>query len=653
MKRFLSTCAVLMISSQFARAADVIPVFKPDEVREIAPGVFFRYSSASAVNKGASSGPNNVWIIFEDYVAVVGGTTELDAPKVMAAIRQTTDRPVRYVLNTGNQADQISGNGVFAREGASIVAQSRCAQRLWSNGGKGSRPAGRETTGRDGRAEARRKAPTVIFDEKLVLDDGHQRVELLHLGHGHTIGDAVAYLPKQRILCTGDACPNGPSGDLGDSDSAAWIRSLETMQELDVGTVCPARGTPAGKDVLEKQKRYLVELRRQVQQGIEGGKNAEDLVKSIDLPWCKQWTTQSSSAGHIRHVYAELTGRTLAWDLIRDFGVSEGPSPTKSDAGWTAPRRIVVPQGSPTQMKELQRIAPDVEFVSFKSDEEGARLAADADALLCVDLLTRDMVRNGKKLRWVQLSYAGVDKSLFPELVESSITLTNVKRLYAPEVAETGMALLLSLTRGTRRSVPFQAEGKWGTTEMSDLEELHGKTMLVIGMGGIGTQISRRAHGFGMRIVGVDPQDVVRPSFVYGVHKPEELLELLPRADVVLISCPLTAETRGMIGDKQLRAMKKTAWLINIARGGIVNTQDLVKALENKQIAGAGMDVTEPEPLPADHPLWRMPNVAITPHTGATSAEGIDRAWRLFKENVRRFVAGEPLMCVVDKNKGY
>jgi phosphoglycerate dehydrogenase-like enzyme/glyoxylase-like metal-dependent hydrolase (beta-lactamase superfamily II) len=651
MNRILWTFAMLLIASHSARGEEITSVFKSGEVREIAPGVFFRYASASAPNKAAS--PNNVWIVFEDYVAVVGGTTELDAPNVIAAIRQTTDRPVRYVLNTGNHADQISGNAVFVREGAGIVAQSRCAQRLRSSGPKDSRPSGRETTAQHKRAEARGKAPTVIFDEKLVLDDGHQRVELMHLGHGHTIGDAVAYLPKQKILCTGDACPNGPSGDLSDSDSAAWIHSLEAMQELHVGIVCPARGTPAGKDVLEKQKRYLVELRWQVQQGIDSGKTPEGLVKSIDLPWYRQWTTQSAAAGHIRHVYAELTGRTPAWDLIRDFGVSEGPSPTKSDPGWTAPRRIVVPEGPPARMNELKRIAPDVEFVSFKSDEEGARLAVDADALMCEDFLTRDMVKNGKKLRWIQLSYAGVDKSLFPELVDSSITLTNVKRLYAPEVADTGMALLLSLTRGTRRSVPFQAEGKWGTTEMSDLEELHGKTMLVIGVGGIGTQMSRRAHGFGMRIVGVDSQDVNRPGFVYGIHKLDELLELLSGADVVLVSCPLTPETRGMIGEKELGAMKKTAWLINIARGGIVKTEDLVKALENKQIAGAGLDVTEPEPLPADHPLWRMPNVAITPHTGATSPEGIDRAWRVFKENVRRFVAGEALLCVVDKKKGF
>lgn len=652
MNRFFWTLAALVTSSSLAGAADVTSDLKPNEVREIAPGVFFRYSSASGSIKAAASGPNNVWIIFDDYVAVVGGSTRLDAPNVIAAIRRTSDKPIRYVLNTCHHADQVSGNDLFAKEGASIVAQTRCARPLRNKRSHSPRANG-ETAGPNGSGESRGKEATVIFNEKLVLDDGNQRVELLHLGHGYTIGDAVAYLPRQKILCTGDACPNGLSGDASDSDTAAWIRTLEAMQELDIKIICPARGTPAGKDLLEKQRRYLVELRSQVQKGIDGGQNGADLAQEIDLPWYKEWTTQSPAEQHIRHVYDELTCRTLAWDLVRDFGVSEGPSPTKSDPGWTRPRRIVVPALSPARMDELKRIAPDVEFLPFQADEEGARLAADADALLCEDYLTRDMVRNGKKLRWIQVLYAGVDKAMFPELVDSSITLTNVKRLYAPEVADTGMALLLSLMRGTRRSVPFQADGKWGTAEMSDLQELRGKTLLVIGVGGIGTEVSRRAHGFGMRIVGVDPQDVDRPDFLLGVHKPEELLQLLPRADVVLVSCPLTAETRGMIGQTQLRAMKKTAYLVNIARGGIVKTEDLVEALKNKQIAGAGMDVTDPEPLPADHPLWRMPNVAITPHTGATSPEGIDRAWRVFKENLRRFVAGESLLCVVNKKKGY
>src|SRR5262249_49910698 len=164
---------------------------------------------------------------------------------------------------------------------------------------------------------------------------------------------AIVYLPEQKILCTGDSCPNGPTSDVSRSDSAAWIRSLENMQELDVDVVCPAVGQPAGKDVLKMQQRYLVELRDRVQQGIDAGKTAENIRKSLELPWYKEWTAQAPGTVHVRHVYDELTGRTPAWDLIRDFGISEGPSPTKADPGWTKPRRIVVPESSLARINEL------------------------------------------------------------------------------------------------------------------------------------------------------------------------------------------------------------------------------------------------------------------------------------------------------------
>jgi phosphoglycerate dehydrogenase-like enzyme len=184
-------------------------------------------------------------------------------------------------------------------------------------------------------------------------------------------------------------------------------------------------------------------------------------------------------------------------------------------------------------------------------------------------------------------------------------------------------------------------------------QELQGKTMLVVGLGGIGTQISRRAHAFGMRVLAIDPKDLERPDFVFSLDKPAKLMELLPMADVVVLACPLTPETRGLIGEAQFKVMKPTAYLINIARGGLVQTDALVKALKNKQLAGAGLDVTDPEPLPDEHPLWKMANVVISPHVGGQSDARADRQWRLWRENVRRFVAGEPLLCVVDKKKGY
>jgi phosphoglycerate dehydrogenase-like enzyme len=183
-------------------------------------------------------------------------------------------------------------------------------------------------------------------------------------------------------------------------------------------------------------------------------------------------------------------------------------------------------------------------------------------------------------------------------------------------------------------------------------EELHGKTMLVVGLGGIGTQVARRADAFGMRVMAIDPNEsLVRPSFVFSLDRPAKLMELLPKADVVVLACPLTAETRSMFGTEQFAAMKKSARFINVARGGLVKTDALIEALKTGGIAG--LDVTDPEPLPNDHVLWQLKNTIVTPHIGGQSPGARDRQWRLHRENVRRFVAGEPLLCVVNKEKGY
>src|SRR5262249_42968522 len=147
--------------------------------------------------------------------------------------------------------------------------------------------AGRPPKGREDVRMSRLKVPSVVFDDKLVLDDGKQRVEFLFFGHAHTSGDAFAYLPKHKIVCTGDACVNGAYNFMGHSDSASWIRVLERVQQLDVKLVCPGHGPLAGKDLLETQKRYFVELRRQVQQGIKENKTLDDIITSIDMPWYK------------------------------------------------------------------------------------------------------------------------------------------------------------------------------------------------------------------------------------------------------------------------------------------------------------------------------------------------------------------------------
>jgi cyclase len=631
-----------------ANAADELPKMKFNDVKEVAPGVFFRFSAISATDKDVVfGGSNNIWVIFEDYVVVIDANFPKEAADVIAAVKKTTDKPIRYVFDTHHHGDHAYGNAVFAKEGASVVSQANCAKLLRLNGPKEFADAGKGPMGRKDVADSSLKVPNVIFDDKLVLDDGTQRIEFLFMGHAHTAGDGVAYLPKHKILCTGDACVNGAFNFMGHSDSASWIRALEKMQQLDVKMICPGHGALAGKELLEKQKHYFVELRDQVAKGIAADKSVEDVIKAVDMPWYKEWTGTTPAGDNVKHVYAELTGRITPWDLVEDFGIYEGPSPTKDLPGWKAPKRIVVPNVMPARLAELKRVAQEVEFISAKTAEDAAKVCQDADAV--IGFTSADIVKNGKNLRWIQIGHAGVEKELSKELVDSPIVVTNLQRLNGPNVADQAFALLLCLTRDLREVVGELAWKKPKTTE----QELHGKTMLVVGLGGIGTQIARRADAFGMRVRAIDPKDMERPSFVFSLDKPAKLMDLIPQADVIVLACPLTKETYQIMGDDQIAAMKKTAYLINVGRGGLVKTTALVYALEKKNIAGAGLDVSDPEPLPEGHVLFRLQNAVVSPHIGGQSPESADRAWRLFRENIRRFAAGEPLLCVVDKAKGY
>lgn len=674
MRRSLTVLALLVVVP--AVSAQDIPQMKFNEVREIAPGVFFRYSQISATDKTVVfGGSNNIWVVFEDYVLVYDANFPKEAGDVIDAIKKTTDKPIRYVLDSHHHGDHAYGNATFAKAGATVVAQTNCARLLRVNGPAEFAGAGKGPGGRKDVADSFLKVPDLIFDEKLVFDDGKgQRAEMLFLGHAHTAGDAFLYLPKHKILCTGDACTNGPFNYTGHSDTASWIRVLDKAQALDVKMVCPGHGALAGKDVLVKQQRYFRELREQVAKGIAADKDFADILKGLDMPWHKEWTgIEANTRGpETRHVYDELTGRVTPADLIEDFGIYEGPSPTKETAGWAKPKKIVVPALMPARLRDLKLIAPDVLFVPVKDAVEAAQEAAGADAVL--GFCTAEIIRANPKLRWIQVGSAGVEKYLGPEIVESQAVLTNTARLYGPNVSDQAMALLLSLTRGLPSPVGAPGKSQWDRLKaIAKADELHGKTMLIVGLGGIGMQIARRADAFGMRVIAIDPGVAdstgaakatggpgrgllsvapTKPLFVISVDQPGKLMDLLPKADVVVLALPLTAQTRGMMGLSQFQAMKPTAYFINIARGGLVKTDDLASALDQKLIAGAGLDVTDPEPLPDTSALWKHKNVVISPHIGP-SPEGRDRQWRLFRENVRRFVNGEPLLCVVDKAKGY
>jgi phosphoglycerate dehydrogenase-like enzyme len=325
---------------------------------------------------------------------------------------------------------------------------------------------------------------------------------------------------------------------------------------------------------------------------------------------------------------------------------------TVSQSQTTKRLKVILPATDPEPLSELQAAAPGAELVQCRNEDEAVERVIDADA--SYGFITSRVVRAGKSLKWVQQPSAGVEHLMkIPELVRSDIILTNMQRAYAPEIADQAMGYLLAFTRSLAHFVRTSPSQEWRSSGPGVvLDELMGKTLLVIGLGGIGSEISRRAAAFGMRVVATDPKVLERPLYVEELHKPAAFHSLLPRADVVASAVPLTNASRKMIGAKEFAMMKPGVILINVSRGGVVDTQALVDALDRKQVAAAGLDVTDPEPLPKGHPLWAR-NVIITPHSAGQSPGGDRRRHELFCENLRRFASGEMLLNIVDKAVGY
>jgi phosphoglycerate dehydrogenase-like enzyme len=213
--------------------------------------------------------------------------------------------------------------------------------------------------------------------------------------------------------------------------------------------------------------------------------------------------------------------------------------------------------------------------------------------------------------------------------------------------------MLLMLTRRLNLYLRNQVEQEWRTPRPAPVIELRGKTAAVIGLGGIGSQIATRAWAFGMAVIGVDPEDKPFSPFVSKVFKPDQIDEVIPQADVVFISAPDTPMSHKMMGPNQFELMRPHSYFIAVSRGGLYSIEGLVKALDSKRLDGAGVDVTDPEPLPKGHPLWRFDNVVITPHLAGRSDHDQERMNGTIKENLRRFLEGKPLLNVVDKQKGY
>lgn len=305
---------------------------------------------------------------------------------------------------------------------------------------------------------------------------------------------------------------------------------------------------------------------------------------------------------------------------------------------------------TPEQQQQIESVSADLSVVLAQNSEEALREIVDADVVL--GGFNRSLFENAKQLKLVQVLSAGVDGLLFPEFVKSDITLASAKGFVGPHLADQTWALLLGLLRGIGRSV---RERTWDNRMSIRLAtwELSERTLGIVGLGGTGIDVARRAQGFDMRVIAVDPESVEAPSFVHEVWKMDRFHELLAASDVVAICAPLTPETDGMFDDAAFEQMQSHALLINVTRGKIVDGPALIRALTSGNIGGAGLDVTPEEPLPTDSPLWDMPNVIITPHVAGGSPIRLDRSVGLFCDNLERLLVGKPLLSVIDKEKGY
>lgn len=312
-------------------------------------------------------------------------------------------------------------------------------------------------------------------------------------------------------------------------------------------------------------------------------------------------------------------------------------------------KKIVVTGMAVPWIPEMQAAAPNVTFVAPKPAETLSQVSG-ADAIL--GTISPELFAAARQLKWVHIYSAGVEPYRFPEFINSSVVLTNGKIIQGPEIADHAFSLLLALTRNIYRAIPNMKKEEFRKADYQPIE-LRGKTAVIIGVGGIGTQIAQRAHAFGMTVIGVDPKDIPLNENISRMVVPDRLDSVLPLADVVFISAPHTPQSEGMVGPRQFELMKKGVYFIAVSRGKLYNTEALVKALDERRLAGAGLDVTNPEPLPKGHALWKFENVIITPHI-ATLSDGVAaRHHELILDNVVRFSKGEPLRNVVDKIKGY
>jgi phosphoglycerate dehydrogenase-like enzyme len=330
---------------------------------------------------------------------------------------------------------------------------------------------------------------------------------------------------------------------------------------------------------------------------------------------------------------------------------------------------LIHPPVEPERLAKILAAAGPMQVVNAETDVQALAEIRDADAFF--GKLTPPLLAAAERLRWVQSPTASLEHYLFPALIEHPCVLTNMRGLFSDVIADHVLGYILCFARNLHRYLRQQAEARWepiggeaertgftvgpGIATAIDRAHLHlaDCTLGIVGLGAIGSEIARRGLALGMRVIAVDPVQSEAPAGIEKLSKLDGLDDLLGQADFVVIAAPHTPETAGMFGLPQFERMKRTAYLINIGRGVIVKLEELCEALGRGLIAGAALDVFEIEPLPADHPLWRMENVILTPHVAAASPRIAERHLEVLLDNVHRFAHGRLLQNVVDKQRWF
>ncbi len=297
----------------------------------------------------------------------------------------------------------------------------------------------------------------------------------------------------------------------------------------------------------------------------------------------------------------------------------------------------------------LQAEVPELSVVLADDLVVAEREISSADAVF--GYLPPELLAKAKRLRWLQAHQAAPPAGFYyPELIAHPVVATNFREIYNDHLGAHIMAFVLAFARGLHTYLPQQLQRSWRPLPLdTGVVHLPEATALIVGVGGIGAETARLASAFGMHIIGVDARRTDKPAEVAELYPADALDEQLPRADFVILTVPHTPKTEGMMNRTRFQKMKRSAFFINVGRGKTTRLDDLIEALRVGEIAGAGLDVFEEEPLPANHPLWTMPGVLITPHTAGYGPHLDERRYEIILQNSRAFLKGAPLRNVVDK----